>query len=375
MSTPHLPIDDKALLGENNASGWASEAKEALKDSTIDYTPKAPPLLTADSTPLMPGGFKREAPADGSVATTLLDTAKQYIPQAVLSYLPGVTQSAPTSLPSQEPSGDILSDVGVGSLPGHASETSVAKLPEERSAEAAAEAQSAPSAQPSVIPPSVSSASALPSTATSIGDISTHATTGSHTQLTPALSTTDTTSTPATSVNAVDSPQPTAAPLVPLTETPLPTAPLDSSVQSPAVASDAAPTPVPKDVVSPPSPIAKDSPAEATGLPTKSPSFSRTSGTKISHVYDTPAPPLSDEILKHSDTVDSSDSSRFVEPGSTHSRRSSVDTKSKDSSGSTKRRSSVFNKMKGELKVISGKLSHNDAKVAEGKKLLNEVSS
>ncbi|KAG6882900.1 hypothetical protein C0993_008735 [Termitomyces sp. T159_Od127] len=69
-----------------------------------------------------------EQAAQASASASMYQTAKNYIRRSVGAYLPGSTNTS--SLPSKEtPSG---SAIGVGSLPGTASEVSVAKLPEER---------------------------------------------------------------------------------------------------------------------------------------------------------------------------------------------------------------------------------------------------
>ncbi|KAL0952994.1 hypothetical protein HGRIS_007202 [Hohenbuehelia grisea] len=78
-------------------------------------------------------GAKSYLPAQEDVQRALLnagETARQYLPESVASYLPGAQN---ISLPSSEHLGNQgESTGGVGALPGTISETSVTKLPEER---------------------------------------------------------------------------------------------------------------------------------------------------------------------------------------------------------------------------------------------------
>ncbi|KAF5362646.1 hypothetical protein D9758_009614 [Tetrapyrgos nigripes] len=77
---------------------------------------------------------KQYIPAQGDVEQVLKsvgETAKQYLPQSLTSYFPGGSQPN-TSLPSQE--NELTRSDGIGSLPGNASESAVALLPDERNA-------------------------------------------------------------------------------------------------------------------------------------------------------------------------------------------------------------------------------------------------
>ncbi|KAG6893950.1 hypothetical protein C0992_008037 [Termitomyces sp. T32_za158] len=74
-------------------------------------------------------GHAAPAAAAAAAAPSMYQSAKNYIRQSVGAYLPG-SGGAHSELPSRETPGGSL--VGVGSLPGTTSEVSVAKLPEER---------------------------------------------------------------------------------------------------------------------------------------------------------------------------------------------------------------------------------------------------
>ncbi|KAG7086084.1 hypothetical protein E1B28_003599 [Marasmius oreades] len=151
-----------ANLPATPAHEWATETSSKLEETKVaaidDSSSHPPPLATAISTPgaEFPGSYprgeketeeggqsgildaaKQYLPGQQDVQGALLnatETAKQYLPTSVAAYLPGggnKEKATTTTLPSQE--GPLeLSHEGVGSLPGNASETSVAKLPEER---------------------------------------------------------------------------------------------------------------------------------------------------------------------------------------------------------------------------------------------------
>ncbi|KAJ8487982.1 hypothetical protein ONZ45_g14132 [Pleurotus djamor] len=162
LSEAHPASKGSALLTNsgmlpNNSHGGAS------RDSNI------PPLVStasSASTPGFPGAYPREdagnvTDAMREAAADIVDTAKQYLPaqedvqhalevagttakqylpESVGAYLPGGAQ--PTSLPSTEVYGNMgKSSSGAGALPGTLSETSVAKLPEERKEEGLAAAK------------------------------------------------------------------------------------------------------------------------------------------------------------------------------------------------------------------------------------------
>ncbi|THU90557.1 hypothetical protein K435DRAFT_864186 [Dendrothele bispora CBS 962.96] len=81
---------------------------------------------------------KQYIPAQEDVQKVLKnvgETAKQYLPQTIVSYFPGSEPTTTTSLPSQE-NDELTPSGGVGSLPGTASESSVAVLPDERNQDA-----------------------------------------------------------------------------------------------------------------------------------------------------------------------------------------------------------------------------------------------
>ncbi|KNZ78103.1 hypothetical protein J132_02294 [Termitomyces sp. J132] len=96
-------------------------------------SPASPPVRS-----LEPEGTNARAGVRNSVECAIesvSETVKPYLPESVAAYLPtSATKNERTSVfPSKEIPGG--SGVGVGSLPGDISETSVAKLPEERALE------------------------------------------------------------------------------------------------------------------------------------------------------------------------------------------------------------------------------------------------
>ncbi|KAK7046142.1 hypothetical protein VNI00_007145 [Paramarasmius palmivorus] len=150
-------INDEALPA-TPAHEWANETSsklQATSDTPLDSD--QPVLASSVSTPgvEVPGSYprgldtntsdsnpvgvldmaKQYLPAQQDVQQALksaTETAKQYLPQSVAAYLPGATAHA-TSLPSQDgPQKPFEHSDGVGSLPGNPSEVSVAKLPDER---------------------------------------------------------------------------------------------------------------------------------------------------------------------------------------------------------------------------------------------------
>ncbi|KAL0059963.1 hypothetical protein AAF712_013259 [Marasmius tenuissimus] len=164
MASIVAPKLDEGTLPATPAHEWANETSSELQNtSTVAAADSVnrPPMVQAVSTPgvEVPGSYPRGAdstaaatqpsggildmakqylPAQEDVQGVLknaTETAKTYLPQSVAAYLPGGAEKV-TSLPSQEGSQKPLehSD-GVGSLPGNASEASVAKLPEEREQE------------------------------------------------------------------------------------------------------------------------------------------------------------------------------------------------------------------------------------------------
>ncbi|RDB20178.1 hypothetical protein Hypma_012931 [Hypsizygus marmoreus] len=106
--------------------------KDAPSGSAVGAGSLPEPATESKGTPSAP---KESTTSTGVLGTTQQSlnnagqTAKQYLPKGVADLLPGA-QAKGSEMPSTEvPSG---SAVGVGSLPGTASEVSVAKLPEER---------------------------------------------------------------------------------------------------------------------------------------------------------------------------------------------------------------------------------------------------
>lgn len=86
--------------------------------------------------------------------------------------------------------------------------------------------------------------------------------------------------------------------------------------------------------------------------------------------------------------ADAGHSTKFVEPDSPKnastphqiagnndlSTQSSGKSSSSNGSGGSERRKSTFmDKLKGEAKVLSGKMSHNEEKIEQGKKLMGKV--
>ncbi|KAL0570524.1 hypothetical protein V5O48_011433 [Marasmius crinis-equi] len=156
MASVVAPKLDAATLPATPAHEWADETSAKL-DASV--TPgDRPPLVQGLSTPgvEVPGSYPRGADSTASSSGGILDMAKQYLPgqedvqgalrnatetaktylpPSVAAYLPGGATKE-TSLPSQEGAQKPLehSD-GIGSLPGNASEASVAKLPDEREEE------------------------------------------------------------------------------------------------------------------------------------------------------------------------------------------------------------------------------------------------
>ncbi|KAF9257994.1 hypothetical protein L218DRAFT_935171 [Marasmius fiardii PR-910] len=138
------------------AHEWANETSTQLEETKTAAAENRPSLASSLSTPgvEVPGGYprgteteategtgnggildmaKQYLPAQQDVQQVLLnatETAKQYLPPSVAAYFPGGKE---TSLPSQEgPQKPLEHSDGIGSLPGNASESSVAKLPDER---------------------------------------------------------------------------------------------------------------------------------------------------------------------------------------------------------------------------------------------------
>ncbi|KAH8102746.1 hypothetical protein BXZ70DRAFT_929798 [Cristinia sonorae] len=168
------PIHNEPGL-QTPSQEWASKTTTALRDpdttNTAADTPAnmkpLPPARTVSADPNVPGAFHADDEQDplagtvdtvkgtfASAATSMGETAKQYLPQAaqylpksvvdtMQSYLPQsqseITRASMNdvphrkSLPSTEFTGASAGEYvgGVGSLPGHVGESGVARLPDE----------------------------------------------------------------------------------------------------------------------------------------------------------------------------------------------------------------------------------------------------
>ncbi|KAF5378477.1 hypothetical protein D9615_007080 [Tricholomella constricta] len=119
--------------------GAPSTSNEPGRQAQSDISTSAP-TTTEESKKAAQGvldSARQYLPAQKGVQSAFhsaTETAKQYLPESVASYLPASSGDDKNSpLPSKEVPGG--SRVGVGSLPGNLSEASVAKLPEERAME------------------------------------------------------------------------------------------------------------------------------------------------------------------------------------------------------------------------------------------------
>ncbi|TFL00625.1 hypothetical protein BDV98DRAFT_107057 [Pterulicium gracile] len=164
--TPSPPIPVVAnlvpatALSDTNNTATNNVANNALSTAQPDVQvrhPSIPHFASTMSTPgpELPGAYPRGEQNEHDVNVTreglehstqavvenvtgMLETAKQYLPQAVTSYFPAVAPkadqiNAETTLPSAEVHGDTSgTSRGVGGLPGDVNESAVAKLPEER---------------------------------------------------------------------------------------------------------------------------------------------------------------------------------------------------------------------------------------------------
>ncbi|KAF9021080.1 hypothetical protein BDZ89DRAFT_1138253 [Hymenopellis radicata] len=367
MST-QAPFIDNDIL-DTPAQEW-SESTTAAVQKEADLAQQRPTIEPAVSTPgpKMPGHYGRDVdpvvdtpPAESSGG--LLETAKQYIPQAVASYFPGAQSKPQTSLPSQEIEGNILSSVGVGSLPGRASEISVAKLPDER----AAESQSSPPTT-SYLTPATNPDTSRDETQSSPVSMS---------ELTGRSTSTEMSSIPGTS---------SASYSATTTESDLSTPP---------------PTPLPNVDAAPMAETVSH--REATGLPSphtppdhkSKSSFEKVNGRKETHLTtpsvnpdgrtyatareESSAPLPSDNkvapMLPHSPSYTSSPHQASPAPLTTQTTETSSWSNGSGSSGtgSVGRKSTFMDKVKGEVKVLSGKLSHNEERIEEGKKLMGKA--
>ncbi|KAG5633682.1 hypothetical protein DXG03_006813 [Asterophora parasitica] len=76
----------------------------------------------------------------------------------------------------------------------------------------------------------------------------------------------------------------------------------------------------------------------------------------------------------HSPVVANADSSTAPNASSPHGSKINYTTSRTSGSSRSPQRNSFLNKIKGEVKVLSGKLAHNEQKVEEGKRLLGKVA-
>ncbi|KAK7455817.1 hypothetical protein VKT23_010851 [Stygiomarasmius scandens] len=373
-STTAPPKIDDQLLPSTPSHEWANDILNA-QSNTLDRMA----INSATSTPgiELPGAYPRDAreqdapqtgghaqegsgvldaakqyiPAQEDVQKVLMnvgETAKQYLPQSLASYFPGSQPT--TSLPSQE--NELTRSDGVGSLPGNASESAVALLPDEREKPVAGD--STPKHE--TLDTSVLTPATNRDTQTrqeSISNVSTQAEDGSEYTsekstpgFTPTLS-------PTLSSNIVPS-KPTGG------IGDLPGSRTESSV---------AMTPEERNTAS--------SEHQGTVSDPTSTSISKISAVASPNSTSTAtSSPVADQGLS---TNSDSSPSRFAEndPVSNDSTKlvsvtsgESGGTSGSNSSQSSTRKSKFMDKVKGEVKVITGKLGGNEEKVQEGKKLM-----
>ncbi|TFK52473.1 hypothetical protein OE88DRAFT_1657760 [Heliocybe sulcata] len=141
-STPNLEIPGAYPLTKDDQDPNAQADPTKLVDRAKDYLPSQDDVV---------GRAKQYLPAQENVDQALInagelasatlqsaaDTARQYLPNGVATYLPGVGASGGVSLPSTEVNGARPSEHvdGVGALPGRVNEAGVAKLLDERAPE------------------------------------------------------------------------------------------------------------------------------------------------------------------------------------------------------------------------------------------------
>ncbi|TRM69489.1 hypothetical protein BD626DRAFT_563232 [Schizophyllum amplum] len=149
------PTVDSKALSADSAQDWAASTQDALghKNQTVKTDMDREYNLSSESTastPGFPGAYPRGYSSDnvggltaglGAGAAGLLQTAKDYlpqIPQTVTSYFqgPSSTNAEPVqaaNMPSREAADDSLGKTdGSGALPGPPTEAAVAQLPDER---------------------------------------------------------------------------------------------------------------------------------------------------------------------------------------------------------------------------------------------------
>ncbi|KAI5890564.1 uncharacterized protein SCHCODRAFT_02632238 [Schizophyllum commune H4-8] len=155
MQNPPL-IDPPKALSTDSAQDWAASTQNALAQSKeavntdMEQERNFAAPSTAASTPGIPGAYPRSYSTENASgmgagltagATGLLQTAKDYlpqIPQSVASYFQGAPNgqaehTTAADMPSQETADESLGKTaGAGALPGAPTEAAVAQLPDER---------------------------------------------------------------------------------------------------------------------------------------------------------------------------------------------------------------------------------------------------
>lgn len=290
----------------------------------------------------------------------MIEVAKGYLPQAVQGYFPATTTeptTATTSLPSQEVHGDTSgkSD-GVGSLPGNVDEPAVAKLPEERSAE---EKKPLGSEHPIV------------TTTNTIGQTPSNPSHASHSLKDTALSAHPVTAKDDKIIDNIpreDGGSPVHT---------LPPAPIRefSSVADEGHSQEKSIAPYvagsrPNEPPTVTNPIAeKPSPAPTPDLspllneaPKVQPEPRVTTSIPLEGSTDRPS--TSTPVEKHDEPLSATTATSGL-----------TDTKStlSESDSTKKHKTGFMDKIKGEVKILSGKMSHDEKKIEEGKRLMGKV--
>ncbi|KAL1744808.1 hypothetical protein HDZ31DRAFT_63787 [Schizophyllum fasciatum] len=395
------PLIDSKSLSTDSAQDWAASTQDALAhskeavDTNMDQErPFAAPSTA--STPGIPGAYPRgysteNASAAGvgltAGASNLLQTAKDYlpqIPQSVASYFQGTTNgqtehTTAAGMPSQEAADESLGKTaGVGALPGAPTEAAVAQLPDERWTEGVG-AIAAPDMKPVATSDANGSAkAALPGKEPVDAKISAPVPQGSSTGI----------------------PAPTGVGDLPGSRSEEAVAVLPDEKKDQSANSQGLPSHTSKDVVEEKhkagnsqtllTPSAHDAANKDAGQPTAN-TAARTHplagegaewhgvplDEKNQRRLDQDPETLDrGELAAHPEqnnavfaTHRNEESSDVTGRGSSHKKTSS--SVSMNSSGSP-RKSRFLDKIKGEAKIISGKLGHNEEKVAEGKRLLGK---
>jgi len=124
-----------------SSGSFATSVSDPVAYTSEYYSPDKGPIVTGRQSPSFPAHSETVASQssnDTGILSTAGQTARQYLPTSVIGALEGVGvmggDSNNATLPSQDTTFKPTVG-GVGSLPGTASETDVAKLPEERTHE------------------------------------------------------------------------------------------------------------------------------------------------------------------------------------------------------------------------------------------------